>query len=377
MTLVRMRASSAPRAMACPASLQAPGLDVEPDVEAARLGTAFHAAIRPVVEGGEIDWHDGVAVAALRWGVNEDELRPLLGAGQRMWRQVAGLFGPGAVETEVELRASGSMPGETSWELTGHADILARPSADRLVVGDWKTGRADSDYRHQMMTYAYLAWYRERQLGRDIREIQVFELWVRDEEIVPHLLTRAELIEWHERFLADVVGRPDTYRPGAVCQHCPRSHECPGVQALVRRDVEAIGADLLAGRDVSGDLETLPPDVRRALWDRARLVGSYADRMQDALKAFVLAGGGVPGLTVKDTAKRELDPLKAWPVLEAVLPAEELAGCVDVRISRVEKAVATRAGKGNGAAAVRSLGEQLEAAGAVEWTASKTVRASR
>ncbi len=56
----------------------------------------------------------------------------------------------------------------------------------------------------------------------------------------------------------------------------------------------------------------------------------------------------------------------AWQVLEELgFDDDDFARAMDLRISRVEKIVREKAGRGSGAAAVRRLGERLNAAGAV------------
>jgi len=94
-----------------------------------------------------------------------------------------------------------------------------------------------------------------------------------------------------------------------------------------------------------------------------------------AIKAHVMAGNEVEAadgsrLSLELENRRSLDPMKAWPVLEdsAGFTSQDFAACIDMRISRVEKVLAQKAGRGRGASAVRTLGAALEAAGAIETT---------
>ena len=71
-------------------------------------------------------------------------------------------------------------------------------------------------------------------------------------------------------------------------------------------------------------------------------------------------------LTIATEERREVDTLKAWPVLEAAgFGDQEFAACVEIHVSDAERLVAKRAGRGHGAGAVRDLNEKLTAADAV------------
>lgn len=94
-----IRASAMPLAMTCPGSVRGE-LRIDEEGDAARIGTAVHEGLRPLVELGSVNW-DGVPALARRFNVNESELRMLLGLGTQLWRKVEPSF-PEAL-TEVEL----------------------------------------------------------------------------------------------------------------------------------------------------------------------------------------------------------------------------------------------------------------------------------
>ena len=96
----------------------------------------------------------------------------------------------------------------------------------------------------------------------------------------------------------------------------------------------------------------------------------YAERVRRAISDDVAAHGDIVRerhrLTIATEERRELDTLKAWPVLEqAGFGDAELAECVEISVSRAERVAAKKAGRGHGAGAVRELNEKLTAADAV------------
>lgn len=348
-----LRASAMPLAFKCPGSVRRPRLSIAETSEPADLGNATHEALRSVAEGAGVPWDEIPAIAA-RWGVDPDELRMLVATGAKLWPHVAESF-RGAV-TEVPLSVE-IAPGVT---LSGHADLLAT-FAESARVGDWKSGRKDHDYADQMRAYGALALIDDSSLSEATATI----LWIREGEIENYTMTRAAAREWVDRVRAEIVEWDGSYHPGPHCSWCKRSHECEAAAASVRRDVAAMVAT-----EGEPALARMTPAEIISLERRAKMVEDYAGRVRKAIKAHVEAHGDLVGpesrLTIAVESRRKLDTAAAWPVLEAAGFADaDFAACVDVPISRVEKRIAEKAGRGKGAAAVRALGEQLDAAGAV------------
>lgn len=288
----------------------------------------------------------------------------------KLWRNVADSF-RGAM-TEVELIAE-PVPGTT---LTGHADLLAVAS-NAIRVGDWKFGRKDSDYSQQLRGYAALGLLH----SSDIEEATGTILWVRDCEIENYTMKRSALGEWIEEFRSTVVEWDGVYRPGKQCTFCPRSHECPAANALIRRDVAAMNDRELVARAES-ELDLMAPAEIIELHRKADVVRRYCERVRDAIKAHVEKHGDVAAngsvLTIETQNRRSLDPLRAFPVLESVgFGDEDFARVMDLRISKVEKVVAEKAGKGGGAAAKRELDAALRKVGAIEVTETKQLQEKR
>jgi len=336
--------------------------------DAATMGTAAHATVRPLAETGRMDW-DAIPAFAQRYGVNADELRMLCAMANKLWPHVAASF-RGAM-TEVELVAE--LPG---LHLTGHADLLA-VSAGSIRIGDWKFGRKDQDHSQQLRGYAALALLYSPETPEATGTI----LWVRDGEAENYTMDRAGLAAWLDELRSTVVDWDGTYRPGKHCTFCPRSHECPAANALIRRDVAALSDRDLVAR-VETDLALMPAAEIIEILHKADAVRRYCDRVHEAIKAHVEQHGDVANngtvLTIETQERRALDPLKAFPVLEAAgFGDEDFARVMDLRISKVESVVAEKAGKGNGAAAKRALAAELRKAGAIELTESKQLKEKR
>ncbi len=355
--MIRVRASSLPLAFRCPASVRPAAIRLNETNEAADNGTAAHEVLRSLPSTGQIDW-ESIAEIAARFGADPDETRMLAALGAKLWPAVADSFHGAMTELELRYEVSDSL------SLTGHADLLS-VSATSIRIGDWKTGRKDRDYSEQLKGYAALAL-----LGApDIDEATSTILWVRDQEIENYTMRRADLDAWLKRLSSELVEWDGVYRPGAHCAHCPRSHECEAANALIRRDVAIIADREIVAR-AEAELEQMAPDEIVTVLQKASLVVKYAERVRAAIKAHVERKGEITGagftLSIETEERRELDPLAAWPVLEELgFEDDDLARAMDLRISRVEKIVREKAGKGSGAAAVRRLSERLKAAGAV------------
>lgn len=366
---ISLRASATPLAMVCAASVRTEGMRVDETHSAANVGTAAHEALQSLAETGSIDW-DAIPAIAERHGVPETDVRILCAQAWKLWPFLAESFTDAL--TEVELSAE-LAPGV--W-LTGHMDLLS--ISGRVARGaDWKTGRKDSDYAAQMRSYGALVLLENPELA----EVTITVIWVRDEEIENYTMTRADADAWVARLLASIVSWDGVYHPGSHCQYCPRSHDCAAANAMGRRDV-ALFADKSTVALAEAELALMKPADIVELHRKADLVANYADRVLKAVKAHVEAHGPVTAngvvLSIATEDRRELDPLKAWPLLEQLnFTDEDFASCVKLSISKVEKTVAQKAGKGKGAAAVRVLGLALKDAEAVVINQVKKLVAKR
>lgn len=367
--MLTVRCSALPLAMTCPGSVQPSKVPINSINDAAQLGTAAHVGLREVAETGTVGW-DALPELAQRYGVDEDELRMLVATGAKLWPEVAKTF-PEAL-TEVELRAQ-MAPG---FVLTGHIDLLS-VTLGVARAGDWKSGRKDSDYRWQLLGYGALVLHDDPQLT----EVTSAAIWLRTAEIENYTLKRSDLSRVSLEIVDTIAGWDGTYHPGKHCEFCPRSHECEAANALMRRDVAAVADKALVAR-AETELASMRPEEILDVYRKAKRVSGMAARINEAIRNHVLKHGDIDAgshrLTVDVEHRRELDPLKAWPVLdEAGFDDEDFAAAVKLSVTKVEKRIASKAVRGKGAAAVRKLKAALEEADAVSVKETPKLREVR
>lgn len=321
----------------------------------ADLGTASHDALRGVVHETHVD----MRLIAARHGVSEKELGPLVWFGRKAWEELKASFP--LPETEVDVSLSDVANG---LKLTGHIDVLSIIGRSARGI-DWKSGRKEeSDYYAQMAGYAACLL----RGGYNIDDVTFTVVWLRSQTVETYRFTRSDSVEFLDEVQVHLADA--RYTHGEHCAYCPRSHECPALIALGRRDAALFTADDEAA--LVFDLAKMSPamvvDVRR----RAKMLEKFAASLDAAIKWRIASTGALPSGDgyqldlVEENGKREVDTLKAWPVLQRVLTDEEIAQCVTVSASGVDEIVAKKAGRGNGAAAKRALAEELKALGALE-----------
>jgi hypothetical protein len=357
--LLTVRASALPLAFRCAGSLRPDPNEVRinPSHDAANDGTAAHECFQKLVENGLVDW-DAVPEVAQKHGADVEEVRMLCAMASRLWRQVKDSF-YGAL-SELGF-ASEVAPGVT---LTGHVDINA-VNGTVARAADWKTGRKDTDYSHQYRAYATLILLDDPTLT----EVTVTGIWVRDGDIENYTMTRADARAWLRELQDRVLQWDGVYRTGSHCVWCPRSHECQAARAMFRRDMETVASPDVLAR-IEGDLSQVSAEEALDIYQKAALVEQFAGKIKASLKRHVEENGDIQTknyrLTVVSEERRNLDPMLAWPVLDLEgFTDEDKAACMKFSISKVEALVKERAGRGNGARAIRELNGKLQEARAI------------
>lgn len=360
--LTTLRCSALPRAFRCAASLHDGELRIDAAGDEAALGTATHELLAQAVRG---DVASAAALdadlAAVRHGVDRDELGRLTYFGVQAWHQLRESYPEPIVEEllTAEFR---------SVTLTGHIDVLSvRSDARKAALLDWKTGYKDADYLAQLTGYAVLVALNHP----TVEAVTATIAWLRPGEIETYAFTRRELFEWQDRLLAEVVAWDGaTYRPGGHCAGCRRAHDCPARTAMVRAAVADLTGGEMAQRLSSG-LSDLPGPAAADIYARVQLIERACEAFRDALRERVAVSGPIDTgrgshLALVETQRSRIDALKGWHVIDERLNDGELADCITVHKSKLEDAVARKAGRGRGAAAKRQLIAELEAAGALD-----------
>lgn len=345
-----IRASSADRFWACAASA-VPDLRVDPINEAATDGTLAHAWLATLVRLGTLP------------EMPDCEAKFLALAGAKMWRDLSPSFPSPRCEVPLQADLDG-------WGLTGHPDVLSVVDARVL---DWKSGRKDAAYEHQMRAYAVLVM----DAYPDVTEVVSTIAWLRTLEIETYRTTISDAAEWVLE-MGERLRHTDTYRPGPQCMWCPRAHECPGRSALARRAI----ADIIGQEAPSEALTRMPAGQIVELHRRAKLAAKASADVIAAIKAHVIDAGDVVAdgerLTIETESRRKLDTAKAWAALQDAIPDDDdLLRCMVPSLSKINTVVAKAAGKGKGARAVRALDARLREAGAITETESKSLTSKR
>lgn len=351
--------------------MRAPDLRIDPYNDQGELGTAAHEVLADVVNfNRDFALQTAIKAAADKYAVDLDELSFLVRNGVSMWLQLRQYFVEAMAEFDL---AAEVVPGVT---LTGHPDIYAVRSI-RAATIDWKSGRVDRSYAEQVNGYSAL-------ILDNFPEVEVVDgyvCWLREKEFEHYSMDRERLAAWRSKLDREVVQWDEVYRPHSGCVYCQRSHECPALVAMAKRDLAIIGDASMADR-LKNDLADLGAPEIVHLYRSTQRITSFAKSLGEATRRVIKLRGALDAgdgkeLRLVETHRRNVDAFKAWPVLQARLSDEELASTLKVSIADVEDLVAKKAGKGNGAAAKRTLAAELELAQAVTVTPGAQLREVR
>ncbi len=345
-----MRCSALPLAFRCPGSLRSDtGVLIDTYHEAAEDGSDVHRLLASHPEGD--------APQALLAELS-DEARILYFTGAKMWREHISAWMPNS-EAEVPFEIRG---------LSGHIDRMAI-NGKSIVVLDWKSGRKDISHKHQGFGYAWGEL--ERNPECDVATVHF--AWLRTQEIESYTVSRQRAEEWAQYLDSQVIRWDGVYHAGEHCTGCRRFASCPAHAEMNRGSLALVTGEPL-------NLAIMDGPELATVYRRLSPLLSQIEILQKAIRTEVRVRGGVDDvegrrLYYKPTAgNREVDALKAWPVLTELLTDEELAPCLKVGIGDVEEAVANKAANAPGAkrgakkAAKEKLQQALEAAGAVSRT---------
>ncbi len=356
--MISLRCSGLPLLFQCPQSAN-DDLRVSTANEASALGSSAHEAMESVVYGRSVD----TAGIARRWSVDEDELGVMVHFGRKAWAELA----PSFPDPETEMAVEVSVP---PFEMTGHIDLVSVSSdGSRASILDYKTGRIDGDYFHQLAGYAACLI-----LGQDFEHVTASVVWLRDQDVETYVFTVQDVEAWMLRLISVLSQRTGEYRTGSHCAYCPRSHSCPAVAASGRAAVALFGRADMSAESMAATLQAMPPADRVKLYRQAKLVSTLADAAKAAVRLNVIQNGGTLDAgdgrelrIVEKNGKRVINTLGAWPIIESLdLSDIESATILTISAAALDDVVAKKAGKGNGAAAKRELAVKLEDAGALK-----------
>lgn len=379
-TIQTLRCSSLPLAFACPASLRGEGVAIDPVNPEAALGSAAHEAMRQIVQGG-LDEPPPITPIAQRFGVDPDELMDLVWSGVRMVRQLrAKRWIPESAACELSL--TDVVRGV---QLSGHLDVYCILDAKTAIVIDWKTGRKDTDYYHQLAGYAWLAHGFAPQMENTLCLIG----WLRTGEVETYGFTPATLQEFRTRIGAEVIEWDGTYHPGAHCGGCPRMAGCPARTALIQATARELSQDEATSGATDGLMQRLAdPATRDAaapvaieLFQRVGLLEKAAETFKAQLKATLESTGplsdGRLELHAESSHRQHLKTAEAWAVLKKWADPAALMEAVTISKTRALDAVAKAADRGSKGQLKEHVLDQLEKADAIETRTHTQLRLRR
>lgn len=358
--MISLRCSGLPLLFLCPQSAN-DDLRVSTANDASALGSAAHEAMESVVYGRAVD----TAGIARRWSVDEDELGVMVHFGRVAWKELSPSFPDPETEVEVSTHTF-----QVPFGMTGHIDLVSiSPDRKRASILDYKTGRIDGDYFHQLAGYAACLI-----LGQGFDHITASVVWLRDQDVETYVFTVQDIEAWMLRLISVLSQRNGEYRTGSHCAYCPRSHSCPAIAASGRAAVAMFGREDMSAESMAATLQEMPPADRVKLYRQAKLVEELAKSAKAAVRLNVIQNGGVLDAgdgrelrIVEENGKRVINTLGAWPIIESLdLSDIESATILTISAAELDDVVANKAGNGNGAAARRELAIKLEDAGALK-----------
>lgn len=366
---MRLRCSDLPAALACPGSVRPAAVKIRPVSKVADGGTASHEVMRAIVDM-DLQSTDDVDVVAIarRFDVDPEDLRIRAFVGVKAWKTLRDFYPNG--QAEVSLQGAFELESDTIIELTGRLDLLSVDRrARRARVGDWKFSRVDNDHSHQVRGGGALVLFTYPEV--DVVDLDVAWMLGREPELERYTFTRDDLVEWMGEIDKRVVRWDgETYSPGPQCTYCRRNHECPAMTAMVRSAVEKLTGPEMAAQ-LAGNLMDVPDADVVDLHRRAKAVASVIETLGSAVKMRVEAAGGVlkdgrgRELRFVESARRRVDTLAAWPVLQERLTPEEIAAFVEISASGMDDAIAAKTPRGGKKKAIEELDRALRDADAV------------
>lgn len=256
---------------------------------------------------------------------------------------------------------------------------------DLIVVGkiahltDYKTGYRevpDAEINAQVQGYILGVFDQFEQ----VEQITARLLMPRQNEISIHTYTRAEHYKAlkHRTFITIESSKATdrlfqegadeklltVLQPSAEnCEYCGRKDkgQCPALNQLALTIVRRYQPELLIPEELHGSQITDPSNMARALLI-APIMEEWAKGVKKAGLAMRMdAGTEIPGFTLAERkgARKITNAQAAWDTVKNIISPDEFAGCADVSMPDLEKAVAAKAPRGEKEAAKQQLENQL------------------
>lgn len=188
---------------------------------------------------------------------------------------------------------------------------------DTLIVIDYKYGTGvpvSAVDNPQMMLYA-LGALNDYGFAYDIEHIETHVYQPRIDNISPHRMTVAELLDWAENTVkptAELAGKGQgDYKPGSHCKFCPHAGRCRALRDVCSEYVHAHGMRVR--------VPTLAPHELAEALQMEPLISLWLKRIREQALTSMLNGGQVPGYKVVAGrgSRAWVDDLEAASALKA------------------------------------------------------------
>jgi len=332
----RLRCSSLPRLIECPASGAELVRRYMSGGPYASLGNAYHGALGYHVVGAEPDL-DSIA---LYYKVELDQLRAMYLQGVKAWAKLKKYFPEAWAEQPLE-----------SDSLVGHADVLSL-TASGVSILDWKGARGGLSCRAQLGGYTHCA---SHMFGPFKGRAMTVAVYLRTGEIDVTYWGATELEELASE-IATAGNQTDTYGPGPACEYCPRQVGCDARDDWLRSSAVAL-------RDGPGALA--PADLA-ALYPRAVALEKALGAYRAALREAVRVHGAQPigdGRELCITEEEHTSIATAHGVAalseELEIPMGQIVGELTLPKSTITRLVKEVVKKGAGAATIRRVYQEI------------------
>lgn len=386
----KIRCSSLPRVMSCPASLIVPRVMINSSDDVAEIGSAVHEVLSNIVTTGSDSVPD-LASYIKKYDLDEagqKDLKFLAWRGLSIWNTFKTQIDPETISCEAELTAGIS----DEWLLSGHVDVSGRLAGrDTFVVVDWKAGYVERQYAPQLMGYAYLLFHRVSawSLGGSISPLsfKIVTAWLRDGSWDVKDVSENDIADFRNR-LVKLIESPDkAYSPDdGNCLYCPRSSECPAKTQMVRS-----AADAFYPLQEKSSAALTPRERLASVYEQSLLLGRALENYKKALKTTVASDGplSLPDGRVLTLESQERETILFGPeILDVAAPylalrepspkalVEEVGReAFTIRRKDLLDAVSRHAERGQKSAAIKSFMAEIAEAGCVKTSVSEMLEA--
>lgn len=298
---MKIRPSSRPLAILCPTSVLPAEHPIRDEGLPLRRGSAVHRLLHMYLVDEDTSLQVVQEVAS-RYRVDWKDLDELFEKGKQAIDTLGEHLPDSKRLCEYEL---------PEWNgVKGTVDLLCMDD-DLIVVVDWKSGRSDGDHYEQLIDYAWRVRALEGNEERAIKaiavnlELSTWTVYEFDEAAFRGFLDRDSSIR--ER-----AGKE--YNPGAHCGYCPRRLDCGAYSDLQRSSIYAL-------TEVPS-FDAVSVEKLAESYPKVQMLSKLLDSYKEALRANLMHSdgplpvGGGKEVLLKEYKKEEIDPKRAWAVLQ-------------------------------------------------------------